>query len=104
MVAATKSPSLVAVPVPLQAVVGVICDALADLEPADQGRALDASRVTLGISTAPDPVSDDARIVLLAEFCQSLRPDQVRRLMEILDMTQKLLLMEFMRTVNSTGG
>lgn len=34
---------------PLQAVVSVMCDALADLPPADQERALEATAVTLGL-------------------------------------------------------
>lgn len=42
---------------PLQAVVGVICDALAELGPQDQGRVLLAVAVTLGIDIPPIPKS-----------------------------------------------
>lgn len=42
---------------PLQAVVGVICDCLAELSADDQARALDAARVTLGLR-APRTVQD----------------------------------------------
>jgi len=40
--------------IPLQDVVGSICDALADLPPDDQARALEAVRLTLGLG---DPVA-----------------------------------------------
>ena len=110
MVTATKSPA----PVPLQAVVGVICDALADLQLDDQARALEAARITLGVVTsvvtsalvefapltASDPASGEARMELVAEFCRSLRSDQMGVLTQTLDMTQKLLLMEILRFVN----
>ena len=109
MVTAMKSPA----PVPLQAVVGVICDALADLPLDDQARALDAARITLGVSTpriesgvrfAPltvsDPASGEARMELVAEFCRSLRSDQMGVLMQTFDMSQKILLMEILRFAN----
>ena len=106
MAVSTKNP--VPVPVPLQAVVGVMCDALADLQPADQARALEAARITLGVSKRPaiemvmpsDPASVDVRMALIAEFGRSLRAEQVQRLMEILDMTQKILVMEILGSVN----
>lgn len=37
---------------PLQSIVSVICDALSDLTPVDQSRALDAVHVTLGLPDA----------------------------------------------------
>ena len=51
--------------VPLQAVVGVICDALSDLSPDDQTRALKAVRVTLDLRAVlarspPDPTVQEA--------------------------------------------
>jgi hypothetical protein len=39
----------------LQDVVGTICDALADLSPEDQARALEAVRLTLGIAGSAEP-------------------------------------------------
>jgi hypothetical protein len=38
---------------PLQSVIGVICDALADLSPADQARALTGVAVALGVDLPP---------------------------------------------------
>ncbi len=43
---------MTATKISLQDVVGTICDALADLEPADQTRALEAVRLTLGLGEA----------------------------------------------------
>ena len=84
-------------PVPLQAVVGVICDMLADLQIDDQVRALEAVRITLGAgSPATTTDATDARMELLAEFCRSLRADQMGVLVQTFDMTQKILFMEVM--------
>ncbi len=51
---------------PLQAVVSVICEALADLPPDDQSRALEAVRITLGLGSPgaqatwePAPAQED---------------------------------------------
>jgi len=50
--------------IPLQAVVSTICEALADLPPDDQARALEAVRVTLGLDT---PITQSARASALAQ-------------------------------------
>lgn len=96
-------------PVPLQAVVAVMCDALAELQMDDQARALEAVRITLGIvprhraGLAPENPGvrgfEDPRMELVAELCRSLRPEQVQVLTETLDMTQKIMVMEIVNAV-----
>jgi len=111
-------------PVPLQAVVTVMCDVLAELQMDDQARALEAVRITLGIfprhrvGLAPEtsgprsafermseirelPLAnagvrgaEDSQMEIVAEFCRSLRPEQVQVLTQTLDMAQKIMFME----------
>ena len=104
MATATKSPAPDSVPVPLQAVVGVICDALADLQLDDQARAIEAVRITLGVrKRAPVEIaafSTPVSMELVTEFCRSIRVEQLNALMQIFDMTQKILLMEIVGSVN----
>lgn len=93
-------------PVPLQAVVGVICDALADLETEDQARALNAVRTTLGVTgTRRVEVSTRAptrseSMALVAEFFQSMHPTQLDALIPALDVSQKIMLMEILALVD----
>ena len=109
MATATKSPTPApaSVPVPLQAVVGVICDSLADLQLDDQARAIEAVRITLGVrKRAPVEIAASSTPVsmeLVTEFCRSIRPEQLNTLMQIFDMTQKIMLMEIAGSVNPPG-
>ena len=64
---------------PLQAVVGVICDCLADLSADEQARALEAARVTLGLRPAGQAVSavayqDAARLPIVQVEMVNDRP------------------------------
>lgn len=94
-------------PVPLQAVVSVICDALADLQPVDQARALEAVRITLGVSQAaptapsvPASVASVDALELVSEVCRTLRPEQLGVLSQTLDMSQKIMVMEILNSVS----
>jgi hypothetical protein len=114
-------------PVPLQAVVTVMCDVLAELQMDDQARALEAVRITLGIfprhrvGLAPENPgvrgAEDSQMelvaefcrslrpeqaqVLVAEFCRSLRPEQAQVLTQTLDMAQKIMFMEIVNFLRS---
>ena len=105
--------------IPLQAVVGVICDALADLQPNDQTRALESVRIALGVEDAgfqkllqlgsvvaariggheAENNGPCPSCTIVAELSQSLRRDQLSVLMQTLDMSQKILLMEILNQV-----
>jgi hypothetical protein len=74
---------------PLQAVVSVICDVLCELPSDDQKRAIAAVCMTLGTTPSSHPI-----VKQLAEFFESLRPTQLDALMQMLDMSQKVVIVE----------
>ena len=123
--------------IPVHSVVSVICDALADLQPNDQVRTLEAVRIALGVSTAE---TDDRRAAafqkllqlgtvvaerissegaatapsaatattepcpscaIVAELARSFGSDQLSVLMQTLDVSQKIMLMEILNRVQS---
>lgn len=90
-------------PVSVQAVTRAVFDVVAQLSPDDQLRAVESTRMLLGVFAECSQKTDCPACLLVSEFAQSLRRPDQHRLMEMFNMSQKILLMEILRMADPSA-